>query len=188
MEREVVESELPVLEVSLSSESVTVKLSGAGPARETVPVEGRPPTTEAGLKVTPATPGEASSRVPTALAPLAVAVTETVLVSETAVVVTGKFTERAPAGTLTWSGKPSSASVLVRSARWTVGTSPVMTTVLVRTAPPRSEVKEKTTEPGRLAPVGAVAAAWMRPAAVTAFWRLKRPPEGAMTPVAEVRP
>ncbi len=44
-----------------------------------------------------------------------------------------------------------------------------MTTVPVRMVPPRSEVAEKTTEPGRLAAGRPLAAAWMAVAAVTAF-------------------
>lgn len=74
---------------------------GAGPERVTVPVDGVPPITLVGLKVTPVKTGAVIVRTAVAEAPFAVAVMVEVASEATPTVVTVKVVLVAPAGTVT---------------------------------------------------------------------------------------
>jgi hypothetical protein len=125
----------------LSSTRVTTAFPvGAGPLRVTVPVEGLPPATAAGLNVTDAGEGGLIVRVAVWL-PLRVPVMVTLAAALTAMVVTVKVAVVAPAATVTLAGVVADALLSDKvTVEPPVGASPFKVTVPVEDVPPMTAV------------------------------------------------
>jgi hypothetical protein len=109
---------------------------GAGPLRVTVPVEGLPPITDAGLSESAEGTGALMVRIAVLLTePVVAVIVELVLVA-TAVVVTVKVAVVAPAGTVTELGTVAGLVAESPTEVPPVGAAPVKVTVPVDEFPP----------------------------------------------------
>ena len=120
---------------------------GAGPLSVTVPVEGVPPRTLVGFKLTALRLRVCTVRVAEAVPP-SVAETLTLAFAETVVVVTVKVAVVAPAETATEAGTCATAVLLVERATEIppVGALPLSVTVPVELLPPSTEDGDKLTD------------------------------------------
>ena len=133
---------LTLLELRL----MTAPPGPAGPLSVTLPVEDVPPRTEDGVTVMPARPAGLTVKVADLLVAPNVAEIVTVVAADTAVVLTVKVAELAPAGTVTVTGKVAVALLEERLTTMPpVPAAPVKVTVPVEELPPVTDAGETTT-------------------------------------------
>lgn len=134
-----------VAEALFDARVTTWPPAGAGPASLTVPVEGLPPMTAVGARVTVPAPAVVIARVAVLLPPFAAAVIVAEVAEATPVVFTVNVAVLAPAATVTVAGTEAAATLEVRfTTTPPAGAMEAMVTVPVEAVPPTTEVGATT--------------------------------------------
>ena len=124
--------------------STLMPLAVAGPVNSTVPAQGAPPPTVAGLRLKADNAGERSVNEARAVDPFAAAATLTTVLALTGTVAAKNVTKVAPAGTVTDFGPAHLLEVEVSdTAMPPVGAAPPRTTLPLALLPPAREVGVK---------------------------------------------
>jgi len=133
--------------VLLLDSAITAPPEGAGPLNVTVPVEGLPPRTDVGLRVSDTRVAGFTVKVTFLVVPLYIAEIVISVLAETPLVVTTKAAVSCPASTVTLAGTWAAGLLLVSVITAPpAGAGMSSVTVPVEGLPPRTAVGETETE------------------------------------------